>query len=383
MKSFWTWTVLLLVGIGIGGAGYWLGHRNGAAASAAEGSPGAGEAGEPVSPIATVRVAPIRRSTIVEEITAYGTVTAPVSEVRVLSVPFEARVTKMLVTPGGTVAANQPLIEVEGSAATALAVEEARNTASAAERDLQLVRQRFEQKLATNSELYTAENGLRTAQARLQSLQKGGAGGPRQLAADVAGIVSKVDVQPGQVVPAGSPLVEVAAHNQIEVKLGAEPEDASFLKPGMPVQLRMVSDGNGPAIEGKIRLISQRVDPVTRLVDVLASLPPDAKLMLDAFVAGKVAKASADALVVPREAVLPDNDGGYTLYTVRGGKAVKHSVQVGLQTDRDVQVSGKGLQEGEPAVVVGNYELQDGASVEVERAATQPSTTALASEVTR
>src|SRR5947209_1052879 len=167
----------------------------------------------------------------------------------------------MLVTPGQVVSPGQELLEVEGSAATTLAVDEARNTVAAAERDLQLVKQRYDQQLATNAELYTAQNTLRTAQGRLQSLEQGGAGGPRQLKSDVAGVVSKVDVQLGQVVPIGSPLVEVAPQNKIEVRLGAQPDDVPALKPNQPVQLRFVDDPDVDPTEGKIRVISQRVDP--------------------------------------------------------------------------------------------------------------------------
>ena len=199
---------------------------------------------------------------------------------------------------------------------------------------------------------------------------------------EAAGIVGKVDVQVGQVVAIGSPLVEVAAHNQIEVKLGVGPQDIAFLKSGEVVHLHRISDGDAPAVDGKIRMIGQRVDPMTRLVDVMVSLPPEAKFILEEFVMGLITKASADALVAPREAVLPD-ENGYTLFTVKDGKAVKHSIRIGLQNDRDVQVIGDGLQDGEPVVVIGNYELQDGMAVQVQHAETQPSTDASTPEVGR
>ncbi len=176
MKS---WTVGIIVVIAVvvaGGGGYWLGHR-GAAEKPKEDEASSATTKPDDKPIATITVAPIRRGTLSQEITAYGTVIAPANEIQVVSVPFECRVTKMLVTPGETVNADQPLIEVQASAATVLAVEEAQNAATAAERDLQLVKQRYDQKLATNTELYTAENTLRTARGRLRSLQQGGAAG--------------------------------------------------------------------------------------------------------------------------------------------------------------------------------------------------------------
>jgi RND family efflux transporter MFP subunit len=368
-NSLSSWLILFLVVAAAAGGGYWFGHRGAAEGKAAESSP---ETAGDEKPIASVEVRPIRRGTITELTTAYGTVVAPANEVRVLSVPFEARVTKVLASPGETVAANQDLIEIEGSAATLLALTEAKNSSTAAERDLKLVRDRYAQKLATNSDLYLAENTFRTAQARLQSLDQSGAAGPQKLKSQSQGVISKIDVQVGQIVPVGNPLIEVAAQNQIEVKIGVDPEDVKFLTPGQAISLRRVHDSAG-AIAGKIRLIGQRVDPMTRLVDVLVSLPPGAKLMLDDFVAAQITKASAESLVVARDAVLPD-DGGYTLYTMKDGKVKRRSVQVGLANDQELQIVGGGVAAGELAVVVGNYELQDGMAVEVQNATTPPST---------
>lgn len=374
MKTFAVWVGVAIALCAAGAGGYWLGHRGAGAAKQEESA--ADSSKEEAKPVATVRVVPIRRTTLSQQIIAYGSVIAPPNEVSALSVSFESRVTKVLVAPGQVVAAGQPVIEVEGSAATALALEEAKNAVDAAARDLQLVRQRFEQKLATNAELNAAENAARAAQARLRALQQGGAGGPRQLKADLPGVVSKVDVQMGQIVPIGTPLVEIAAQNRIEAKLGVEPEDAMALKPQQAVKIRPVGGAGQETFEGKIRVIGQRVDPMTRLVDVMVSPPPDARLMLEEFVTGELTRASAEALVVPRDAVLPNEEGAYELFTVKDGKAAKHVVKVGIETDQETQVIADDLKEGDLAVVVGNLELEDGMAVQVSEqaalAATEP-----------
>jgi membrane fusion protein (multidrug efflux system) len=272
------------------------------------------------------------------------------------------------------VTAGQPLVEVEGSAATVLAVQEARNALAAAERDLQLVQQRYDQKLATNSELFTAQNAVKSAQARLHSLEQGGAAGPHQLNVDAAGIVSKVDVQAGQIVPVGGPLVEVADRKQIAVKLGVEPTDAAHLVAGQPVELLPVDVSATNPAAGKIRLVSQRVDPASRLVEVIVSPPEDSMLQLDSFVSGRITRSwsSAEGFVVPREAALPEDDGSYSLFTVKDGRAVKHSVKIGIESGQEVQVISDDLKEGDSVVIVGNHELDDGIAVQAEPAS-QPS----------
>lgn len=373
MKSWSAWIIFILAIAAAGGAGYWLGHRGGAAPDKDEAA--AETDATKIKPVAPVTVVPLRRSTLSADVIGYGTVVAPASEISVVSVPFESRVTKMLVAAGETVKPGQPLVEVEGSAATALLVEEAKNAQAAAERDLQVVKQRYDQKLATNADLYTAENNLRTTQGRLKSLQQGGAGGPTQLKAQAAGIISKVDVQIGQVIPIGNPLVEVAAQNRIEVALGIEPEDATALKVDQDVKLQPVGAADNKPITGKIRLIGQRVDPATRLVDVRVSLPPDSGLLLETFITGTIDRDAVDALIVPRDAALPNEEGGYEVFTVKDGKAVKHSVRLGIENDQQVQVIGEDLKEGDSVVTVGNYELEDGMAVaaqEAPPAATEP-----------
>ena len=368
------WIALVVAVVVAGGGGYWLGHRA-AATPDKDDAPGAGGKTEEVKPVATVSVVTLRKTTIDQDVIAYGTIVAPASEVRVASVPFESRVTRVLVAPNETVKSGQPLVEVEGSAATKLAVEEARNGQSAAERDLQVVQQRYDQKLATNADLYTAQNNLRTAQGRLKNLEQGGAGAPAQLKAEADGIVSKVDVQIGQVVPIGNPLVEVAAQNRIEADLGVEPADAALLKAGQPVKLESNSATDANPISGTLRLIAQRVDPATRLVDVRASLPQGARLLLDSFVVATIERTLPDVLVVPRGAALPNEEGGYELFTVKDGKAVKHSVRLGVESDQVVQVIADDLTPGDQVVIVGNYELEDGMAVHAQPATTEPATT--------
>lgn len=374
MKPTLVWIIAIaVVGAAAGGIGYWLGHRGASTATEEKSSEAGGEGS--AATVAPVTVVPLRKETLTADVTAYGSVVSPASETSVISVPFESQIKKISVAPGEAISAGQVLAEVEPSAATLLAFEEAQNAQAAAERDLQAVKQRYDQKLATNADLYTAENNLRTAQGRLKSLQQAGAGGAAPLKANAAGIVSKIDVQNGQVVPIGGPLLEIATQNQIEVHLGLEAGDAQSLAVGNPVQIQSLNDSDAKPIAGKIRLIGRQIDSATRLMDVWVSLPPDAQLALQSFVVATIPRAIPDAWVVPRDAALPDEAGAYTLFTVKDGKAVKHSVHLGVENDREVQLIADDLHEGDSVVVAGNLELDDGMSVQAQPEETQPTTT--------
>ena len=157
------------------------------------------------------------------------------------------------------------------------------------------------------------------------------------------------------------------AQNRLEVRLGVEPDDLNLVGPKQPVSLTRVNVPTAPAVTGYIRKISYGVNPTTRLVDVFVSLPKRADLLLDESILGKITIAEAHGLIAPRPAVLPEGQG-YSLFTINGGRAVKHQVKIGLHNDQEIEVEDPTLKAGEPVVVQGNYELKDGMAVKVESA---------------
>jgi membrane fusion protein (multidrug efflux system) len=355
--------LLIVVAATVLSAGYFwkqaggLASRGAAVTEEADSQPAAAD-----HPVVSVRTVAIAQGIIHQTLTAYGAVISQPGEVRVVTAPFECRVVHVSAVAGQPVSSGTALVEAEASPDSQLQWEEAQHGVDAASKQFQQVQQRFDQRLATNQELFQARQDLQAAQIRLANLKKRGVASPQHLVADLAGVVSRVHVQEGQIVPAGGPLVELAADKRIEVRLGIEPEDVADLKVDQPVALFTADGGSAAAITGHLRLLTRRVNPDTRLIDAFVSLPPDAGLLLGQYVRGQLAVAAEHALVVPRRAVLP-GDGGYTLYTVEHEHAVKHTVALGFQDAGRVAVHGGGLKEGQRAVVVGNYELENGMAV--------------------
>jgi len=300
---------------------------------------GAGKEEKAAGPVAQVQVAKVERKTITEKVIAYGSVVAQPGKTHSMSVAFETRVRHILVAPGQFVQENDPLTEVELSPAAQLQFQQAKNAAEAARKELKQTQDRFNLKLATNQDLSAAEKTARDAEAQLTTLQRAGAGGDNRIHADMAGVVAKVNVQDGQIVAPGSPLVEIVAENEIEVKLGVE----------------------------AVRLVTRRIDPTTRLVDVYVALPEGTKLLLDGYVRGELEHSEKDALVVPRAAVLPNQSRSYEVFTVANNRAVKRTVKVGLENQKEMQVIADDLHPGDLVVTVGNYELEEGMSVEIQK----------------
>jgi RND family efflux transporter MFP subunit len=378
-------------------AACWLGlHRHLALAADAEDekkpattapAPEGGGGEEEPKAIAPVTTVPIRAGDISQTITAYGSVTAQPGEIAVFSVQFECRVKHVAVVAGQPIDKGTALIEVEPSPEAKLLLLEARNAVESSKKDLESTQQRVNMKLATGQDLLTAQQAAQVAQMRLKSLEdRGAAEDSRTLTSDNAGVVSKIDVQESQIVAAGSPMVESVARSSIVARIGVDPNDVAMLKVDQPVRLFVAgatpppttapattepSDEDAGALPGKIRLITQRINPDTRMVDVFAAPDSDPILLLDAALRAELTTQSRpQALIVPREAVLPDEDG-LLLFTVKDGKAVKHVVKTGLHNDKEVEVISDDLKPGDPAVILGNLELEDGMSVKTEGAASE------------
>ena len=107
----------------------------------------------------------------------------------------------------------------------------------------------------------------------------------------------------------------------------------------------MTRGAEGPAVAGNVRMIAQRIDPETRLTEVLVSIPPDAVMPLDAYVRGELTLAGVDGLVVPRSAVLPA-DVGFSIFTIDQGKAVEHKVSIVAEDDQSAEITGDGFGNG-------------------------------------
>ena len=328
---------------------------------------GIGQEEKKTAPVPAVQVAKVERKTITETVIVYGSVVAQPGKTHTVSVAFETRVRHVLVAPGQFVHENDPLIEIELSPGAQVQFQQAKNAAEAARKELKQTQERFNLKLATNQDLSAAEKTDRDAEAQLTALERAGAGGDNRIHSDISGVIAKVDAQDGQIIAPGGPLVEIVAENEIEVKLGVEAEDLSAAQEGAPILIVPINDPNAPKVEGSIRLVTRRIDPTTRLVDVYVALPPGTKLLLDQYVRGEIQRTEKDALVVPRPAVLPNESREFEVFTVVNNRAVKHTVKIGAENPKEMQVIANDLHEGESVVTVGNYELEDGMAVEIQK----------------
>ena len=165
-----------------------------------------------------MKVAPIRQGAVTEEITVYGTVVPAAGAVQTVSVPFESRVRRILVSESNEFSQGDLLLEIEPSAEAKLQTDLARNEFESAQKAFDFLQQRFDLKLATNDQLLQGKQALEQAREKVESLRRRELDGTRAVHAGVHGLISKISAQEGAIVPAGSSMIEMVA--QIVSKCG-------------------------------------------------------------------------------------------------------------------------------------------------------------------
>jgi len=316
----------------------------------------------PDAPVAAVTTTLLSREKISETLTAYGIVRPITSKIHSYTLSYACRIINIMVNKGQAVRPGDALLEISASPDELLKLKQAKAEYSTALTEERLVKKRFNLKLATRSELLVAQSHLQQTMQRLKNFKARGIGANKKIYAGDEGVVYSVESRIGGLIPAGSALLSLIPQNQIKVIFGVEPEDIGLLIEGQKVALKTLHARDGEDIDGHIQMITHQVDPSTRLVTVIASPGVVKGLLLNDFVEVRITTAAHEGLIVPRSAVLSDEQG-YTLFTVLNNRAVRHRVSIGLETPEKIEVIAKDIHEGDRVVITGNYELADGMAV--------------------
>ena len=191
----------------------------------------------------------------------------------------------------------------------------------------------------TQAEAQLADAQSRLAAARTQS-------GDAVLRAPLSGVIAARSVNVGDVVSPGTPMFTII--NLLSMRLEASvPSDyLGALHVGGDVQFRV--RGFDQVFEGQIERISPATDTATGQVPIFASIPnPAGRLVAGLYAEGRVVIESADALVVPMNAVNTSGAEPWVLRAVNG-KTERVAVQIGLRDERTERVAiASGVNEGD------------------------------------
>jgi RND family efflux transporter MFP subunit len=214
---------------------------------------------------------------------------------------------------------------------------------------------------------HQAQAQLSEAQSRLALVRE--QLGRTRIIAPFDGVVSERQVNAGDVVQPGSPLLTVVDPRSLELEASVPAEYAGKIEAGTPVDFHLPGDAEH-TFSGKIERINPAVDPSTGQVRIYVTIPNvEQSLLVGLFAQGRVATEARDALALPLEAVDLRTTPPSVL-RVRNGTLERVSVTPGLRDDVAQQLEVRsGLQAGDVVVLGSARDLAEGTRVQVTQAA--------------
>lgn len=197
----------------------------------------------------------------------------------------------------------------------------------------------------------------------------------KTIRAPFTGVLGLRQVNLGQYLAGGDPVVPLRSSNPVYVNFGVPQQDQSSGAVRVGRTLSVTSDGlPGSKFSGRVTAIESAVDETTRNIQVQATLPnPGGKLRPGMFVNVEVGLGSSQkVLPLPASAIsyAPYGDSVFVVDELKdpNGKTYKGVRQqfVKLQGSRGDQVAVvSGINPGNEVVTSGVFKLRNGAAVEV------------------
>jgi HlyD family secretion protein len=174
--------------------------------------------------------------------------------------------------------------------------------------------------------------------------------------APVAGIVRSANTVIGSFASArAQPLFRIIAGGELELSSQIATKYMSKLSVGLPAKIKVAGMEELP---GKLRFVSNTVDPTTQLGEVRLSVASDG---LKAGMLGRAYVSSGrtcGAIAVPLSALLYSEEGT-VVQVVRGEKVESQFVTTGLQSEGNIEIR-QGVAEGDMVVSRAGAFLRDG-----------------------
>lgn len=193
-----------------------------------------------------------------------------------------------------------------------------------------------------------AQAALADAQARVASAEK--ALRTTGVRAPFAGVVAERTVSPGDIVAPGSALYTVMDPRSLRVEADVPTAALVDVRVGAPVVFRV--NGSDRELAGRVTRVVPMVNPQTRQVRLLASVPNTAGVLVAGlFVEGRVVAEVRPGLIVPEQAV--DQTGVVAqVMRLKGGKVERVEVTVGVRDEARERVEiTRGLAAGDTVLL--------------------------------
>lgn len=285
-----------------------------------------------------------------------GTATLEAEKQADILAKIEGEVRRIEVEEGDWVHEGQRLAILDGEAQR-VALEEAEARVRALRLDLERSRSLHEMGLTSDKE-------LNDAQFRFEEAEAQGKGARLRLdyteiVAPFSGQISQRLVDPGQTVPAGTPIFTIVDPQPLLARIHLPEKQVARISPRQGVIVNPDADAS-LEFPGEVLRVAPMVDPRTGTVKITCQVADRASsLRPGSFVRVKVqTDLHEEALVIPKRALVPEGGETYVFKTVRDS-VVKCSIATGFANGSVIEVV-QGLQAGDRVVTVGQGGLKTG-----------------------
>lgn len=319
--------------------------------------------------VAPVKVAPAGVQEISEMVEGHGSIQPyPQDDIRISPVS-PMRIEAIPVKPGDPVKKGQLVVKLQRDQSIDVAVEKARVSLEQAKINLQRAKNLFENGVIPKVKYEQAQTEYNLAKADYEIQQRSldYAKQNSEIRSPIDGYVSSVTGVVGQIADPSKEILRIVNIKKMIARIGIEIEDIGNIKPDQMADIIIPNLPDHGNFVGKVVKINKEIDPATQLVHIWIDLSNrDGILQPGMFAEALIqVKSVGSSVVVPRSAILKDKNGFYA-FIVDKQTAKKVYVETGIQNDQAVQIR-KGIQKGDQVVYLGNYELQDGMQVSIQK----------------
>ena len=228
-----------------------------------------------------------------------------------------------------------------------------------------------QQNFISAAELERRDTALKAAQAQVDQAQAqlaslGNQTGYANLVADVAGVVTSVDAEPGQVLAAGTPVLRIAQDGARDVVFSVPEDKVGKLKVGSQVQVQAwAAEKRATAT---VREVAASADPVTRTFTVKVALSGPETWPLGSTVTvlpRALDRSGPPVLKLPTSALQHDGEKAAVWVLEKATMTVRLQPIVIATADGNEIVVAQGLEPGMQVVSVGAHVLNPGQKVTI------------------
>jgi membrane fusion protein (multidrug efflux system) len=228
--------------------------------------------------------------------------------------------------------------------------------------DIEFRQKKLLEKNAISQEEYdTALNELNVNKAEIEVVQA--QLDKTLIRAPFNGTIGLRNVSEGSYVTNNNVIASLQSLNQVKIDFAIPERYSQDIKIGDPIHFTI--SGSESKFTASVYAIEPKIDQVTRTLKIRAKCTnAGMKLLPGTFADVEVIlKKIVNTIMVPTESIVPELKG-QKVFLVKNGKAFSQSIQTGIRTDKNVQVT-EGLSENDTLITTGILQVKTGMPVQI------------------